>query len=141
MCIRDRIKDDKLWNTICDRWWRLCKDSDTAMQDEFDGEWTALVRMIEDHSSPEAFAKQKGWLQSMSDRKSKWAACHTWTNCTFGIHSTARAEALHSSLAHFCSKHSTVINIVKNMLRLLFHLGSTNVSRQALDDIRSIVSV
>jgi hypothetical protein len=114
--IRNVIQDEGHWRTISNRWWRLCKESDRAMQDEFSDQWTELVGLIEGGAtSVEAFQKQQAWLKSMFDRKSQWAACHTWTHNTYGIHSTARAEALHSSVRHFCTKHSSAIAIVKDI--------------------------
>jgi hypothetical protein len=113
--IRRIVVDQSHWNIIANRWWRLCKESDSTMQVEFDSEWAALVELIKTHSSVDAFATQEAWLRSMNDRKMKWAACFTWSHCTFGIHSTARAEALHSAVNQFCSKQSTAVEIVKDI--------------------------
>ncbi len=107
--------DDEAWKTICSNWWRLCKESDVAMQAEFDSEWMTFEETIKANSSPEGFEKQQQWLQSVCSRKKKWASCFTWSHCTFGIHSTAQAEAIHLSLAHFCSKHSTALDIANDI--------------------------
>lgn len=44
-----------------------------------------------------------------------WAACFCWQHRTFGIHSTQRAEAIHSSIARFCSIRSSILAITKNL--------------------------
>ncbi len=40
---------------------------------------------------------------------------YTWRHRTFGIHSTQRAEAIHSAIRWFCSKKSTILGITNDL--------------------------
>jgi hypothetical protein len=57
-------------------------------------------------------------MKSLLARKEQWAACYTWKMRTYGIHSTQRAEAIHSSINVFCDKKSTILEIVKDLERM-----------------------
>ena len=109
--------DDNSWRTIGDLWWRLCKTSDEVEQSCFDDKFKALVEMIKTGASvkEEKLNKQLTWLSSLLARKEQWAACYTWRHKTYGIHSTQRAEAVHSAIAVFCSKGSSIVDITKDL--------------------------
>lgn len=66
-------------------------------------------------SAGEKLNKQLKWLESLRARKEQWAACYTWRHRTFGIHSTQRAEAIHSAIRWFCSKKSTILGITNDL--------------------------
>jgi hypothetical protein len=55
------------------------------------------------------------WLENLKKRKEQWAACFTWQHVTFGVHSTQRAEAIHSAIAQFCYKGSTIDKLARDM--------------------------
>ena len=57
------------------------------------------------------------WLATLGDRAEKWAYRHTWQYLTLDVHSTQRAEAIHSALA-------TIIANSDKLNRLLDKLTS-----------------
>ena len=109
--------DDNSWRTIGDLWWRLCKTSDEGERACFDEKFNTLVTMVKEHAvaKDDKVNKQLNWLSSLLSRKEQWAACYTWKHKTFGIHSTQRAEAIHSAIAVFCSKGSSIVDITKDL--------------------------
>ena len=71
-------------------------------------------------------------LQSMKEKAPRWAACYTWQNKTYGIHSTQRAEAIHSVIQSFCSKHSSIVDLVLDIERM----ASNQQSKSETDSLR-----
>jgi hypothetical protein len=55
------------------------------------------------------------WLEGMAAKREQWAAAWTWAHLTFGIHSTQRIEAIHSSIQEWCRNSSLLINFFKSM--------------------------
>ncbi len=109
--------DDNSWRTVGDLWWRLCKTSDEGERVCFDEKFNTLVTIVQTHAiaKEDKINKQLAWLSSLLSRKEQWAACYTWKHKTFGIHSTQRAEAIHSAIAVFCSKRSSIVDITKDL--------------------------
>jgi hypothetical protein len=58
------------------------------------------------------------WLNKMKLNAPKWPACYTWRHKTYGVHSTQRAAAIHSVIALFCSKHSSIVDLVVDIERM-----------------------
>ena len=55
----------------------------------------------------------------MLDGAKQWAACMTYQYMTFGVHSTQRAEAIHSAMqSRFADKSSTFLQLVKDIERM-----------------------
>ena len=109
--------DNNAWQTISDLWWRLCKTSDECERACFDDKFDALVSLIQTNANATdaKLNKQLTWLSSLHSRKEQWAACYTWKHRTYGIHSTQRAEAIHSAISQFCSKGSTILGITMDL--------------------------
>ena len=111
------INNNAGWRKVADMWWRLCKTSDELGRDSFDDRFDELVQFITETATvaEKCITKQLEWLQSLKDRKWQWAACFTWQHCTRGIHSTQRAEAIHSAIKQFCSKTSLILDMVQDL--------------------------
>ena len=58
--------------------------------------------------------------------------CYIWQNKTYGIHSTQRAEAIHSVIQRFCSKHSSIVDLVLDIDRM----ASNQQSKSETDLLR-----
>ncbi len=108
-------KTNEGWNKVATLWWRLCKYTDDEFRDQFSNKWSEFCELVETECSPEVYEKNKEWLDEMHSKCHQWAACHTWQHTTYGIHSTSRAEAMNSSVSFFCSKHSLVSDLVKDL--------------------------
>lgn len=97
-------------------WWRLCKHTDISLKFHFAEKWTDLYCFIQTNAtSAESFEDKASWLMRMGASCTKWAGCFTWGISSYGCHSTQRAEAIHSSMALFCSKTSTILDLVLNL--------------------------
>ena len=97
-------------------WWKVAKGTDLSQRDTFENRWTDLCNFIESkHDMKKSYEDKKRWLDGMGRKKEMWAACYTWQHTTLGVHSTQRAEAINSSVAAFCSKHSNVVDLLKDL--------------------------
>jgi len=108
------------WKKVAGMFWYLCKTSEESQQLHFDAKFDELIAYVEANgiAAEELMNRKLSWLQSAKIIKEKWAACYTWRLRTFGIHSTQRAEGIHSSTSVFCSKKSTLMQIVRNLERM-----------------------
>lgn len=100
--------------------WRLCKNSDETAKLLFDCKFDDMIAYVQAEARVEKdkLDTKVKWLRSLLETKEKWAACYTYQLRSFGIHSTQRAEAIHSSIAVFRSKRSTMMEIVRNLERM-----------------------
>ena len=97
-------------------WWKVAKGTDLSQRDTFENRWTDLCNFIESkHDMKKSYEDKKRWLDGMGSKKEMWAACYTWQHTTFGVHCTARAKAINRSVAAFCSKHSNVVELLKDL--------------------------
>jgi hypothetical protein len=101
------IGKEHAWREVADMWWRLCKNSDEGGRVCFDEKFNALIQLVKDNAN-----------MGGSTLKEQWAACYTWQHRTFGIHSTQRAEAIHSAINVFCCNTSTILDITKKLEQL-----------------------
>ena len=116
------------WRNVAKMFWRLSKC------DTFDTDFNGLIKFISDSSKAgeETVSKKYKWLNDLKTSREQWAACYTWQHCTFRIHSTQRVEAINSAIATFCSKTSTILDIVHDLEQMAEeqHLKS---ERETLD--------
>lgn len=105
------------WTKVSHMWWKLCKDTDASDRDSFNDNFQTLTEFIVNNASAgkEVVEKQIPWLQFLMAKKDQWAACFTWMHRTYGIHSTQRAESVHSVIARFCCKTRTFLEITKDL--------------------------
>lgn len=115
------VGKEDAWRTVADMWWRLCKNSDEGEQVCFDDKFNNLIKLVRENDSTGdggKLEKELTWLSSLCARKEQWAACYTWKHQTYGIHSTQRAEAIHSAIHVFCCNTSTILDITKKLEQL-----------------------
>jgi hypothetical protein len=137
------ISKPEEWKIVAHRWWELCKNSDKVARITFVADWAGLSEYILQKASgtPENIAKQKKWLDKMGPNAKQWAACYTWDAKTYGIHSTARAEAIHSVMVRWCSKHSSIVDLVHDLERMSENRESkseTNALRTQLNNVMGL---
>jgi hypothetical protein len=110
-------KKSEQWIAIASMWWKLCLNSDSSLQETFYYDWDTLANYILLHVGIESKEREKliTWLNKMKDKADRWAATFTYQHTTYGIHSTQRAEAIHSSIQLFSSKHSSIVDLVKDL--------------------------
>jgi hypothetical protein len=99
-------------------WWQLTKNSDMVIARKFDHFYNEMVKYIEQHSTSGITPDVRKWLNGKLDIKMQWAACYTWQHRTYGVHSTQRAEAIHSAINQFCNKFHRIMVIVQDLENL-----------------------
>jgi MULE transposase domain len=106
------------WREVANMFWRLAKMSETSLQGSFDTDFNVMVRAIDDVLSNASEKTKNGthkWLDSLRSRKQSWVASYTWQHCTYGIHSTQRAESMHHVIADFCCKTHKIREIAGHL--------------------------
>ena len=112
------VGKEDMWRTVSDMWWRLCKTTDETECMHFDDKFNILIQLVKDNAntlSGDKLETELTWMRSLCLRKEQWAACFTWKHRTYGIHSTQRAEAVHSAINNFCSTTNTILAITEKL--------------------------
>ena len=123
------------WRAVLHEFWRIAKQSDLQSLDTFDSEWAAWVALIRDGASAEDEKVEKGiqWMESrLRVNKHKWALRYTWQQMTCGIHSSQRAESIHSVIKIFHRQSALVTDLVR-------HLESENERIRSKGEIQTEV--
>jgi hypothetical protein len=95
-------KGNPHWRAFVDMFWKIARRTERRSRAAFDQEWAQLTRMAETHSANHEEKARKlalEWLASLGKSREQWAARWTWQHLTLEIHSTQRAEAIHSAIA------------------------------------------
>ena len=106
------------WRAVHSEWWRICKESDCRSIDSFETEWRAFNDLVEQNIgtvADERRAKCLAWIARMGAKAKLWAARWTWANLTHGIHSTQRAEAVHSAIKRFLTASTMLTELVAQL--------------------------
>ena len=118
------------WRAVHSAWWNLAKETDVRRVETFDAEWEAFVTLVQTTSCvrEETTAAQVKWLEdTMYTKRHKWAARFTWSTTTWGVHSTQRAEALHSAIKRFLRAHMLLVTLVRALVQ--YNLTSRTVKQ------------
>ena len=82
-----------------DGFWKICLHTDSSFAgDAFEMAWDSLLNPLRRGERSAARTAALDWLQFLYERRQKWAACYTWGTLTLTIHSSQRAEGLHSGI-------------------------------------------
>ena len=113
------------WHRANGLFWRIAKESDEQSIARWDEEWHELIHHVEEHSRPEASAdtgrkdrkaNALEWLRSLDGNREKWAARFVFSRCTFGIHSTQRAESTNAALkGYFVRARMLMTEVIQNV--------------------------
>ena len=91
------------WRKAINKFWRIAKESDSGSLQDFDHEWGELEAIIErDAEDTPAREAGKEWLEGLKEKKDKFCLRYVWQSCTWGIHSTQRAESMQSKIKLQC---------------------------------------
>ena len=99
-------------------WWRICKKQDFNSFLQFDIEWEGLLDILNRSQSSvnaRTYINAIAWLQALETRRKQWAARWTWQIRTLGVHSTQRAEAIHSSIKRFLSANTLLTQLASKI--------------------------
>ena len=113
------IRDKKEWRTFVSKFWSIAKKTDIRSVDDFHRDWVALTNLATGSrgGSDDERRKALKWLANLGTRASKWAARWTWQKLTLGIHSTQRAEALHSAFSHIIRNSDNLATLFDKLER------------------------
>ena len=132
-----------VWRTFLKHWWGICKKQDIDSCSEFDTEWNELIDITDicrTSDNEKTFNDAKSWLQTLHSRRKQWAARWTWQIQTLGVHSTQRAEAIHSSIKRFLSANTLLTQLaskIDDSRNTLSDLGEGKSIRLALKNSSS----
>ena len=125
------------WREVHNEWWRLAKDTDCASKNKFDAEFDDFIALVGRTARGETKSHQLDWLKTMKASKHKWAARYTWSVCTWGIHSTQRAEAMQSALKGVLVASMMLTEVLKEIEK--YNVLSRN--KRDISDIRRVSHV
>ena len=84
-----------MWNSIDEKFWQICKETDLLSREKFDLEFQQLRDLIptppkNDVSKVAVYEKAMDWLQKLYDKRAQWAARWTWQHHSAGklLHNT-----------------------------------------------------
>jgi MULE transposase domain len=111
--------DSAAWQVFKSTWWKICLRSDKLAVSLFDDEWSKLVDLLPSHRFIEKsnikLEKCMSWLESLRLKRKRWAARWTWNHFTMGVHSTQRAEAVHSAISGFLSASMLLVDLLEKL--------------------------
>ena len=124
------VRDTEHWNKLNSWFWLFAKYSDSRFEPEI--EWDAFMQYFDAHSSGSTKGDVTLWLGQLWDRRGQWMAVYTWKIPSLGVHSTQRAEAVHSAIKKRKLKNVSVIKLVEELTEYNEHVRS----RREVDDVR-----
>ena len=115
------------WRDIEGKWWRIWKET------PFDAEWEELTSLLPSvDPSNQAATKTRDnslkWLDSLKDKKEKWAARWTWATFTAGVHSTQRSEIVHAAIKRFLGATTLLTQLAESLV-----LHSDDIDQKAAE--------
>ena len=123
------------FDTFIAGWWTICMCSDSSSVTKFSEEWDTLLAPLRAGPPSPARTAALEWLDSLAERREKWAARFTWQTLTLGIHSTQRGEAVHSAIDRFCSASMLLTTLLQ---RLDEYGAGVEVRSETRDVLRSL---
>ena len=109
----------KDWRELLDVFWRLAKQSDERGRETFQSDFQTMTDIVLNaltaagHDNCEEHPTLKWLLTTLYDRREKWAACFTWSTCSWGAHSTQRSESWNRGTKLDVNKHTMVTDLCK----------------------------
>ena len=133
--LRPLFTEAKEWHTLFSLFWSIAKNSDVYFDDEFDDGFSKLVQMVEQRPSSSAQDKALSWLQSLKERKTKWAACFVWSHRTWGVFSTQRCEMMQAVMKSQVQSNFELIKLIPALIALNVRMRDL----REVDDIRKCI--
>ena len=104
------------WHRVNSMFWRIAKDSDAHAVSRWETDWGELKELVQNNSNTSD--KQSAafrWMDDLSEKRHKWAARYVFGHCTFGIHSTQRAEAVNGAIKKTISGSMLLTEVNKSL--------------------------
>ena len=104
------------WHRVNSMFWRIAKDSDTHAVSRWETDWGELKELVQSNSTTsDKQAAAFKWMEYLSEKRHKWAARYVFGHCTFGIHSTQRAEAVNGAIKKTISGSMLLTEVNKSL--------------------------
>ena len=94
--VKPVVQDPAAWREMNSWFWKFAKYSDRRFDAE--AEWQGFLARFDAVANGASKGTVQLWLGDLHMRRRKWMAVFTWGHTTWGVHSTQRAEAVHSAL-------------------------------------------
>ncbi|NCG06736.1 MAG: hypothetical protein GWP37_07160 [Gammaproteobacteria bacterium] len=130
--VHPAVRDTGEWHSVNSAFWKLAKYSDT----QFDPQplWDWILETVKKDAQPSAGAAVI-WLESLWVKRDHWLACLTWKHCSWGIHSTQRAESIHAAIKKIRVANAAVSKLIENLVAF----NSKQRDRHHIDEIRASI--
>ena len=128
--VHPAVRDPKRWRDMNSAFWRLAKYSDSQFNPKPLWDWI-VARVMEEESSGDALV----WLESLWVKREHWLACLTWQHCSWGIHSTQRAESIHSAIKKVRLANKSMSSLIEHLVKL----NEKQRDRHLVDDVRASI--
>lgn len=109
------------WVAFLRKWWGICLQTEEQSHDTFTDEWRALLALLPEAPAEDAPTRKQHddalkWLERLGNKREQWAARWTWAAATFGVHSTQRAESVHSAIKKWLAAHNMLVHLADQLL-------------------------
>ena len=128
--VKPVVQDPAAWREMNSWFWKFAKYSDSRFDAE--AEWQGFLARFDAVSHGASKGTVQLWLTDLHMRRRKWMAVFTWAHTTWGVHSTQRAEAVHSALASRQLKNLSAVNLIDEMNAY----NAQSRGRREVDDVR-----
>ena len=128
--IKPLVKDPTEWQKLNSWFWHFAKFSDARFNVEV--EWLAFTNHVDNVCSGSTKGQAILWLESLYSRRTRWMAALTWSITSWGVHSTQRAEAIHSALKSAKLKNTSCVNLLQKIIEY----NQLSRARKEVDAIR-----
>ena len=108
--------------------WVIAKQTDSRSRDTFNSDWNRLEGCLYKVEDSPGRQRALEWLQGLKHKAHKWCLRFVWSKCTWGVHSTQRAESTQAQV-----KASLLRNLqVKQLLPQLDSVNEVSRSNAAV---------
>ncbi|KAJ1631255.1 hypothetical protein T492DRAFT_996589 [Pavlovales sp. CCMP2436] len=109
--------DRLAWRAFVNRFWRIAKLSDICTRENFATEWAELTTLAQasTHCDEKTRTLAFEWLRVLGTRSERYCARWTWAHLTLDVHSTQRAEAIHSALCEIISASDKLAKLLEKL--------------------------
>jgi hypothetical protein len=106
------------WREVATNFWRVTKETDERSVLDFQKDWSDMISLVKKTATKGANVdKAVAWLEGLGKIAQKWVARYTWATLTYGIHSTQRAEAIHSAIKKWLRASTSLRSLVAYLVQ------------------------
>ena len=104
------------WKKALNMFWKIAKDTDSIDKERcFHDAWEQLVSLINELPDSPGKMRELEWLEELRTKRRMFCASFVWEACTWGIHSTQRAESMQSSIKKYIHGRMNIIDLIPSI--------------------------